>query len=195
MTFRDRLLRWLVPQHDRAGIPRGHPGHAANQLKRLHADEREPVYVPESDFRTSMRAIADREFVRSQRYREQQTRASREGCHPDIIRFERLLVEQARRINVPLFAHSMMRDSHEQDALFERGVTKARAGESPHNFGLAVDVIHGTKAWDISRQSWSLLGHMGKELAARNGIKVTWGGDWKFYDPAHWELANWKELL
>ena len=26
------------------------------------------------------------------------------------------------------------------------------------------------------------------------GVKVVWGGDWtRPYDPAHWELADWKQ--
>ena len=77
---------------------------------------------------------------------------------------------------------------------FAAGTTKARAWESPHNYGLAVDIIHGTKAWDLTRKQWEIVGHMGKEVAAQLGVKVVWGGDWKFYDPAHWELANWRDI-
>lgn len=201
MSMRERLLRWLIPQHDRAGIPRGHQGHAINQLRRLQVDDAKPVVVPVVDYRTSLRDIADRDFCRSQRWREQQLRAVREGCHEDIVHFERLLVTAARKINVPLFAHCMMRTSDEQDAAFARGASKAQAGESPHNFGLAVDIIHSVKGWAISPASWDMLGHMGKELAARNGIAVTWGGDWKSkpsdvvgWDPAHWQLRDWKAL-
>ncbi|MBX8785568.1 M15 family metallopeptidase, partial [Ochrobactrum sp. GRS2] len=61
-------------------------------------------------------------------------------------------------------------------------------------FGMAVDIIHGTKAYDLDRKAWSLLSHIGKEISVQAGIPVTWGGDWKFYDPAHWELKNWKAL-
>lgn len=202
MSVRDRLLNWLVPQHDRAGISRGHPGHAANQLKRLHADDAKPVSVPVSDFRTALRDIADPNFCKSQRWREQQTRAVREGAHEDILHFERLLVTEFKRKGVPLFAHCVIRSSSEQDAAFARGVSKAQAGESPHNYGLAVDIIHGVKGWEITPRSWALIGHTGKELAARNGLKVTWGGDWKNrpsdlvgWDPAHWQIQGWKALV
>lgn len=201
MSLRDRLLRWLVPQHDRAGIPRGHPGHAINQLKRLHVDDNKPVIVPVTDYRTSLRAIANPDFCRSQRYREQQGRASREGVHPDILHFSDLLIGQLRKANVPFFPHCYIRSADEQDRLKAQGFSKAAGGQSPHNYGLAVDAIHSVKGWEITPQSWALVGHIGKELAARNGIAVEWGGDWKKrqsdivgWDPAHWQLQGWKAL-
>jgi len=95
---------------------------------------------------------------------------------------------------VPMYAHSVVRTASEQNALYVRGVTKAKAGESPHNCGCAVDLIHGRKAWDLGEKSWEVIGHIGKEIALQAGLKIEWGGDWKFYDPAHWELAEWRDL-
>ena len=153
-----------------------------------------PVSQPVDSLAAAMRALIDREFIRSQRYKDQQMRANREGAHPDILEFERRLVTRMRKTAVPLFCHACVRGKSEQDALYVQGVSRARGGQSAHNFGMAVDVIHGTKAWNLHRQSWALLGHIGKEIALQSGIAVTWGGDWKFYDPAHWELREWKSL-
>lgn len=141
-----------------------------------------------------LRAITDRSFCLSERYKAQQSRVPRAGSHPDIVEFERRFVVRCRKIGVPLFAHCFLRTAVEQNKLFAAGASKARAWESPHNFGLAVDIIHGTKAWDLTRKQWELVGHIGKEVAAQVGLKVVWGGDWKFYDPAHWELANWRDI-
>lgn len=76
--------------------------------------------------------------------------------------------------------------------LFRKGNSKAKWGSSPHNCGMAVDLVHGVYAWEIPKLCWSMLGHIGKEVAAQQGVKITWGGDWDFYDPAHWELSDWK---
>jgi len=89
----------------------------------------------------------------------------------------------------------------EQDALFEIGrrgivgerkVTNARGGESPHNFGEAVDVypLEGGKVGipPVSDSRWQAIGNSGKAV----GLK--WGGDFKtLKDYPHWELPNWRD--
>lgn len=96
---------------------------------------------------------------------------------------------------VPIFAHSIVRGQKEQEAAFAGGFSNARFGKSPHNYGCAVDLIHGVKAWQLDKKSWEIIGHIGKELAKSKGIKIVWGGDFKsLYDPAHWELENWREI-
>ena len=104
-----------------------------------------------------------------------------------------------RKLGIPLFTHTCIRGSLEQNRLFKEGRSKARAGESPHNFGAAVDIIHGTKGWNLTRKQWAILGHIGKEIAATSGISVVWGGDDgpgdRFnWDPAHWELTEWRKI-
>lgn len=173
-------------------------GHPVEQLRRLDPPEKPALYPPGHaeyvDYRTALRNIADRTFCQSEKYREQQWRADRKGCHADIIEFERVFVRKLYEVDVPAFCHAAWRSGDEQDQLFVRGFTKAKAGESPHNHGFAVDIIHGTKAWELDKMAWSILGHMGKEIATRKGIEIQWGGDWSFYDPAHWELKHWRTL-
>lgn len=82
-----------------------------------------------------------------------------------------------------------------QNRLYDEGVTKARAGNSPHNYGLAVDIVHGTKAWKIDDLEWTMLGQIGKEAARKANVKIEWGGDWSFYDPAHWQLKDWAKTI
>ena len=138
--------------------------------------------------------MVDRPVCLSERYSDQQGRADRTGSDPRILEFERKLVKRARKIGVPLFAHCVIRGSADQNRLYREGRSKARAGESPHNFGCAVDLIHGTKGWNLTRNQWDIIGHIGHELAIQAGLDVVWGGDWKFYDPAHWELADWRKV-
>lgn len=154
-----------------------------------------PDVVPglgENAYAGELRAMVDRAFCFSEKYSEQQGRAERLGAQPPILEFERKLVKHAFKLGIPLFAHCVIRGSADQNAAFRAGHSKARAGESPHNYGAAVDLIHGTKGWNLSRKQWAIVGHLGKEVAAQAGLDVTWGGDFKsLYDPAHWELTGW----
>lgn len=156
-----------------------------------------PETIAQADgvvYGADLRAMMDKPFCYSQRYVDQQGRADRKDAHPDLLAFEKRLVARAKKLGVPLFAHCVNRGAKEQNSLYVRGLSKARYGQSAHNYGLAVDIVHGTKAWDLTRRQWDVIGHLGKEVAAAMGIKVVWGGDWKFYDPAHWELKYWREI-
>ena len=93
----------------------------------------------------------------------------------------------------------------EQDELYAKGrtipgsiVTKAKGGQSNHNFGLAIDVF---PIWQDGRL------HMKKEDDAENirllkliahiGIEegLAWGGHWrKFKDYPHFELKVGKNM-
>lgn len=144
---------------------------------------------------SALRVLQDPEFMRSERHQQQHWRANREGAHEKIVLFENRFITRMQKVRIPMFAHNMVRTPSEQMALYVQGVTKAPGGRSPHNYGCAVDMVHGVNAWDLTREQWRLIGHIGKEVALQNGIKVTWGGDFKsLYDPAHWELSDWREL-
>lgn len=136
--------------------------------------------------------MVDRPFLASQNWQQQQWRANREGAHPFIIEFERVFIKRMAKLGVPMFGHCVIRTAEEQDNLFALGNSRARAGQSPHNFGCAVDLVHSVKAWNLDRKQWALVGHVGKEIGNRLQVKVDWGGDWDFYDPAHWEIDLWK---
>lgn len=155
------------------------------------------------DMSEALAALVDKEWVNSRQHLDQQARANQTGAHAVIIDFTRLFIAKAGKAGIPLYAHNMVRTSAEQDALFSQGVSKARGGKSPHNFGLAVDIIHARRAWQLSPMEWELLFHMGQQLAAGRGWKLTCGIEWdddrsdevyNGWDPAHWELTNWKAL-
>lgn len=148
------------------------------------------------NYQTAMRQLINKPFLTNPIYREQQGRAVRKGGHPDIIKFERALIRDLSKRAIPFFAHNMVRTHDEQDALYKRGVSNSRAGQSPHNYGLAVDCVHSVKAWNLHDLSWNIIGHVGHEVSARLKIPVEWGGNWKNpYDPAHWQLASWRDRI
>lgn len=134
------------------------------------------------------------QFLQGEKYQEQQWRADRKGVHPDIIEFEKRLIVRLAKLGIPAFAHNMMRDAAYQNALYVKGVSRAKAGQSPHGYGMAADIIHSTKAWDMTKDEWAIFGHVGAECATQAGIPIVWGGTWKrFNDPAHWELEGWRK--
>lgn len=87
----------------------------------------------------------------------------------------------------------------EQDALFAKGrtkpgkiVTNARAGQSFHNYGLAVDVCpfrDGAPLWTEDKYFDALA-------AFARRFNLEWGGDWNTPDRPHLQLRgfkNWRE--
>lgn len=120
---------------------------------------------------------------------------STEGADDDILRFSQALLRDLRKRGLPFFPHIYFRNEETQNRLRKQGVSKAKWGQSAHNFGMAVDIVHFGKYWDLTPLQWAVIGLIGKEVARRLNLKVTWGGDWKFYDPAHWELSDWKKRM
>lgn len=140
--------------------------------------------------------MADRPFLATQKWQQQQWRANREGAHPSILEFEKVFIRRMTKLGVPMFAHCVVRTEQEQWEQFVDGDSKddPKDGLWPHR-GTAVDLIHSVKAWNLDKHQWGLVGHIGKNIVAPAiGVKVTWGGDWSFYDPAHWELTGWKAI-
>lgn len=140
------------------------------------------------------RIKVDRAFFTTNTYLRQQARAKWDGAEPRMHHFAETLLNMARKRGIPLFVHCAMRSDAEQQRLLDEGYTKAGPGQSPHQWGCAVDIIHSRYAWHMSKDEWGLIGRIGKEAAKLFDFKVEWGGDWRFYDPAHWQLADWKEV-
>lgn len=120
------------------------------------------------------------------------------------------------------FAYTL-RTFNEQNGLYAQGrtrlfdskgrrlgiVTKAKGGQSFHNYGLAFDIVllvdrdnNGTfesASWEDrvdfdkdGKADWAEVASIFK----RNGY--TWGGDWRFKDAPHFEKTfghSWQQLL
>lgn len=138
--------------------------------------------------------LVDRAVTLSAPYMAREHSVSRVGSDPDLIGFTTAFIRELKRRGMPFFVHELLRDKQAQDAYFARGVSKARWGQSAHNFGMAADIVHFGRYWELSRKEWAVIGLIGKEVARKQNLKITWGGDWtSIWDPAHWELADWKQ--
>lgn len=143
----------------------------------------------------AMSTLKDVAFVQSLDQRKKVSKVDRALTHDHIIRFYLSFYQELEKHGIPFYGFYFHRSHALQDKLYAKGRSKAKGGQSPHNYGLAVDMVHSTRYWDLSRDEWAMIGTIGKEVARRLNIKVTWGGDWQFYDPAHWQLSNWKDLV
>lgn len=66
--------------------------------------------------------------------------SSIDALHPDMQPAARAFVE-ATKGRLPVRIFETLRPAARQDELYKQGTSRAKAGKSPHNFGLAFDVI------------------------------------------------------
>ena len=108
------------------------------------------------------------------------------------------LIELCKAAGIDLLVTSTYRDNESQDALYAQGrtkpgkiVTKAKAGQSFHNYKCAVDVvplINGKPVWDDT-MLWSQIGGLGKQIG------LEWAGDWKgFQEYPHFQYSGGKTI-
>lgn len=107
--------------------------------------------------------------------------------HPILARKARDVMGLALKEGYKLVVTQGLRTFDEQHKLFLQRpkVTNADAGESYHNYGVAVDlafVVDGKLSWEER-----LYKNIGRWA---NQIGLTWGGNWKFVDYPHVQLAN-----
>lgn len=114
------------------------------------------------------------------------------GADPVFQDFLSAFLKELAKRKMPLVCVEVLRGRERQNALQKAGVSKARFGQSAHNFGMGADVVHFTRFWNLTPKEWAVVGLIGKEVARKRQVSIVWGGDWSFYDPGHWELADWR---
>ncbi|UIB81391.1 hypothetical protein [Flyfo microvirus Tbat2_93] len=119
---------------------------------------------------------------------------------PRLMVWAAVFIHGAMKRNIPLYVHCALRDKKEQDAVRKAGNSKLSWPNGAHNIGEAVDIVHGTLHWDMNPQEWKLLSVLGQRaldlvnasLPKARKLELSWGGNWGFYDPAHWEIRDYK---
>lgn len=95
------------------------------------------------------------------------------------------------------------RSNEEQNDMYKKGTSKAKAGQSAHNFNpsLAIDIVpypipmKGNE-WDSDAKDWNELNELIMYIAQDKDVKLSWGGNWKsLVDKPHYEIENWKDLV
>lgn len=154
--------------------------------------------TPKGDARAALAALVDVDYLSSRKYEEQQWRANREGAHLLILDFEKAFIKRLREAGIPAFTHCMVRSQAMQRDAYRKGLSNHTGDKEYAHQHCAIDVIHSKFGWNMQRDHWLIFGHLGKEVAKLRGIDIVWGGDWRSKrwpegDPAHWELAEWRE--
>lgn len=104
-------------------------------------------------------------------------------------------IDLCKAAGIDLLVTSTYRDKESQDALYAQGrttpgkiVTKAKGGESFHNYRCALDVVplvNGKPNWNDSDPVWAEVGRLGKTAG------LEWAGDWKtFKETAHFQYTG-----
>lgn len=112
---------------------------------------------------------------------------------PLVQRQANALIKEMTDFGYKVMVFEGFRSFERQDELYAQGrtkpgaiITNARAGESLHNYGVAVDVVfveNNRPSWG-EHHNWYILGEVGK----KHGF--SWGGDWKgFVDRPHFEMT------
>jgi peptidoglycan L-alanyl-D-glutamate endopeptidase CwlK len=93
-------------------------------------------------------------------------------------------IAAAKAKGIDLLVTSTYRDNESQNALYAQGrtapgaiVTRAKAGQSWHNWRCALDVVplvNGKAIWD-DQAVWKQVGEIGKSCG------LEWAGDWKTF--------------
>ncbi len=126
------------------------------------------------------------------------SRIDTERLYPPFLAKARAMMADLEAAGAVYFAVSGFRSYPEQEVLYNQGrkapgaiVTQAHAGESPHNFGLAIDFTRdgyldraGLQP-DFRPESYAELGL----AASRHGL--VWGGTWRWPDRPHVQLPGY----
>lgn len=111
-------------------------------------------------------------------------------------------------LQIPIKVVYGFRSYELQDQLYRQGRTQKRGGQSPHNHGMALDIIHAERGWNLTENEWIEFAQVLLAVAERRDLKLRWGGDWnmngvpvpddpaeRFWDAAHFELADWRSMV
>lgn len=119
------------------------------------------------------------------------------AIRPDFITLLTSATKIASRHGLTVEAISGTRTYAEQDHLYAQGrtrpgsiVTNAKAGQSNHNFGVAIDLglFRGSSYIDSTEPE--LASKVYAEIAANAPAKLAWGGYWKIRDTPHFEYKH-----
>lgn len=108
-------------------------------------------------------------------------------CHPDL---QKLCLELIKHRDITvLHGH---RGEHDQNELFDKGMSKKRYPDSKHNKlpSMAVDLAFYPIDWNDTAK-WEEFKEFVKGVAKQLNIDIIAGGDWKtFKDFPHFELKE-----
>jgi peptidoglycan LD-endopeptidase CwlK len=119
------------------------------------------------------------------------SKVSRQRLDTCDTRLQKVMEAVLQRVNISIACGH--RSKEEQDKAFKGGFSKLRFPKSKHNSNpsVAVDIIPYPSGYQATEKEWQDLAKVVKEEAAKLGVEIVWGGDWKkFVDKPHFELKG-----
>ncbi len=119
--------------------------------------------------------------------------------HPTVAAKASVFKERCRAAGIDIIFTSTYRDHESQNALYAQGrtikgkiVTKAKGGQSFHNYKVAFDVViirNGKPVWNTTGEDgklWKKVGEIGESCG------LEWAGRWKgsLKEMAHFQYTN-----
>jgi len=92
--------------------------------------------------------------------------------------------ELMAQAGAPVKFHDYYRDEATQNAYFARGASKARWGQSSHNFALGADYHFADHGWNVPKQWWQFGDTIARQVGLVSGIA--------YGDANHVELPGWR---
>lgn len=134
--------------------------------------------------------------------RDQHSLAAIALLHPKVrVMFQSFIEAAEAGLGIKIRIVQGLRTFQEQQAIYNQGrttpgeiVTHAQAGESYHNYGLAIDLVPFKTG--TTELNWNYAFEKIVPFAAKYGI--TWGGTFPSPDRDHFENKlghNWRDLL
>jgi hypothetical protein len=184
------------------------------QMRDAAEDARRPEFfsIPEVKNQHLLDTIGElsrpKPYFSSDTHIRQLTRANWEGVHPGIVKFAVSFYREARKFGIPVYIHTVYRSPDKQAELVSGGFSQLKLG--PHTRGCAVDLVHGEYLWDdmptVGWAVWKLIAD--RVIQANPDLPtIQWGGDWdgdglavpedpdeSFWDPAHFQLKDWRQF-
>lgn len=103
------------------------------------------------------------------------------------------IVKRMEKAGYPSRIFIGYRSPEQQNREYAEGDSKAKAWQSPHQYYEAVDIIHKTKAWNVTQDYWDTLASIVRTVEREYNIDLVHGYDWG-WDSAHIEIALWRQV-
>lgn len=134
--------------------------------------------LPEPDgFRSAVRWMRHSVFLKSAAYQARKWCAERGGGDPGLLAWIDAVVRKFEVLGVPVWPRTIVVSEADQNRLFVLGVSHHRFGQSPHNHGYAVELVHGLFGRDLPPECWWAFSNVGFSVAKALDLEIEWGGD------------------
>ena len=149
----------------------------------------ERIYTP----KTLMKAAREKAFPREKmQVEKRQTRYT--YTDGPMYFLGQQIVKVMEDAGYPAMIHCCYRSPQLQQKWFDKGTSKARPWESPHQYWEAVDIVHPSLFWNVSSDYWEQLAVAVRIVAEKYGVELEHGHHWKWVDSAHIELKDWRKV-